>query len=209
VTRGLLNLAHRSSHAEPEPFAGPEEIELELEATSWVFEPGQRIRLSLAGTDWPNIWPPPSAEPIRVSDVSLLLPVVAPAERPVPQFAPPPPREDEDGEPVAWRIERDVLGRETRAVIGHGAAYEGAEGAQVEERYDGVVGVSTDDPARGFAQATARYRIAWPGHEAAAEARLDLHSGASSYVVAVDVVAEADGESIVRRFERVIQRRLQ
>ena len=73
VTRGLLNLAHRSSSTDPEPFAGPAAVELELEATSWVFEPGHRIRLVLAGADWPNIWPPPSAEPIRFDRGSLVL----------------------------------------------------------------------------------------------------------------------------------------
>ena len=73
VTRGLLNLAHRSSSTDPEPFAGPADVELELEATSWVFEPGHRIRLALAGADWPNIWPPPSAEPLRLDRGSLVL----------------------------------------------------------------------------------------------------------------------------------------
>jgi predicted acyl esterase len=210
VTRGFLNLAHRRTHAEPEPFAGPEEVEIELEATSWVFESGQRVRLSLAGADWPNIWPPPSAEPIRVTGVTLVLPTVPPGPaRDAPAFAAPPPREPEDEEPVTWRIERDVLGRETRAVVGHGTAYSGAEGARVEERYDGEIGVSRDDPARGFAQATARYRIAWPEAEAGAEARLDLRSDALAYAVTVEVVSEVDGERIERRFTRQIPRQLQ
>jgi hypothetical protein len=224
VTRGLLNLAHARSSTEPEPFEAPAEFELELEATSWVFEPGHRIRLALAGTDWPNIWPPPSAEPIRIDrgSVRVRLPHVRAGDAPPlrrygdvgarhasPRFAPPPPREPEPDEPVTWRIERDVLARETRAVIGHGTAYEGALGAQVEERYDGEIGVSTEDPGRAWARATARFRIAWPETEAAAEARLDLRSDAKTYHVQVEVDAEAGGERIERRFRRAIPRRLQ
>jgi uncharacterized protein len=34
-----------------------EEVELELDATSWVFPAGHRLRLSLAGADWPNLVP--------------------------------------------------------------------------------------------------------------------------------------------------------
>jgi putative CocE/NonD family hydrolase len=223
VTRGLLNLAHRRSSVDPEPFDGPADVELDLEATSWVFEPGHRIRLALAGADWPNIWPPPSAEPIRVDRASLrlTLPRVRAGHAPrlrdggagardaSPTFAPPPPQDPEPETPVTWRIERDVLSRETRAVIGHGAAYEGELGAQVEERYDGTIGVSTEDPARAWARATARYRIAWPEAEATAEARLDLRSDADTYHVAVEVDAEAAGERIERRFARAIPRRLQ
>src|SRR5262249_34699845 len=56
VVRGLLNLAHREGPATPTGMApgAPTEIELELEACSWTFEEGHRIRLDLAGADWPN-----------------------------------------------------------------------------------------------------------------------------------------------------------
>ena len=56
VTRGFLNLCHRHSSTEPEPLVPGEPITvvLELEATSWIFEPGHTIRLDLAGADWPN-----------------------------------------------------------------------------------------------------------------------------------------------------------
>jgi len=211
VTRGLLNLAHRRSSTDPEPLDGPADVELELEATSWVFEAGHRIRLSLAGADWPNIWPPPSAEPLVVdrSTLVLTLPVVPPGGAGRPEFRPPPAREDEEEPPATWAVERDVLGRETRARIAHGAAYDADHDARVEERYEGVIGVTPHDPARGTARATSEYRIAWPETECSARAELDLRSDAEAYHVAVTVTAEADGERHERRFERVIPRRLQ
>jgi uncharacterized protein len=57
VARGFLNLAQRRSGTDPEPMPPGvvEAVELELDATSWVFPAGHRLRLSLAGTDWPNL----------------------------------------------------------------------------------------------------------------------------------------------------------
>ena len=61
VARGFLNLTQRRSRTDPEPMppGDVETVELELDATSWVFPAGHRLRLSLAGSDWPNLVPPP------------------------------------------------------------------------------------------------------------------------------------------------------
>jgi uncharacterized protein len=227
VTRGLLNLSHRESSTAPEPLevGRPTPVEVELEATSWVFEPGHRIRLSVATADWPNAWPPPHGGTLVLdrTALELSLPVVAGAA-PVstrPEFAPSPGKDAHAAEPAGdqpptvWRIERDVLGRESRAVISHGSDYEGEEGSRVEERYEGVVGVSTVDPGRAWARASCRYVIRWPEAACATEARLDLRSDADAYHVVVDVVAEELGPEDEgfgrreRRFERAIPRRLQ
>jgi predicted acyl esterase len=225
VARGVLNLAHRESSVEPAPLPGrPVRVAVELEATSWVFEPGNRIRLSLAGSDWPNVWPPPRAGELTVdrSSVVLTLPVVdgpAPvAETPV--FAPSPGRDlhaaEDGGEvPVTWRIERDLVAHETRAVTGYGYDYDAPHAARVRERYEGAVGVSTADPGRAWARGTSRYEIRWPEAEVTAEARLDLRSDAHAYHVVVDVLVEERGDGPdslgrrERRFERTIPRDLQ
>jgi len=225
VSRGVLNLAHRRSSTDPEPLepGAPTRVTVELDSTSWVFEAGHRVRLSLAGADWPNTWPPPETGTLEVdrSDLELVLPVVEgpPGIAEAPAFAPSPGKETHGPEPtgeqppVVWRVEHDVLGRERRAVISHGASYDGEAGSRVDERYDGEVGVSTDDPGVAWARATSRYRIAWPESTVATEARLDLRSDASAYHVAIDVVAEEEGAGgigrIERRFERTIPRRLQ
>ena len=225
VTRGLLNLAHRRSSVAPAPLEpeAPEPVELALEATSWVFERGHRIRLSLAGADWPNAWPPPAPGTITVdgSKLALLLPVVqdTPPVAESPSFTrssgdDPHAAATSSGQPpVVWRIERDVLGRATEAVVSHGAVYEGELESRVEERYEGRIGVSTTDPGRAWARASARYVLRWPEADCATEARLDLRSDADAYHVVVDVVAEELAETGIgrreRRFERTIPRRLQ
>jgi predicted acyl esterase len=225
VTRGLLNLAHRDSSFAPVPLepGAPTPLQLELEATSWVFEPGHRIRLSLAGADWPNVWPPPAGGTLAVDggSLSLSLPRLE-GESPfavAPEFAPSAGADAHAAEPsgeqppVVWRVERDVLGREARAVISHGSSYDGELGGKVEERYEGEVGVSTEDPGSAWARATCRYVLRWPEADCATEARLDLHSDADAYHVVVDVIAEELAQTGIgrheRRFERKVSRRLQ
>jgi len=226
ATRGVLNLTHRDGHGTPAPLerGTPTEIELELEATSWIFEPGHRVRLSLAGSDWPNLWPPPSGGVLAVDrgSVELLLPVLDGASVEAPRLAASTgrdahaPETDVDQPPLVWRFEDDVVAHEMRAVTSYGSCYGAEHGARVEELYDGTVGVSTDDPARAWARGSASYRIAWPEATVHTEARLDLRSDADAYHVVIEVTAEeaplpgADTLGrIEQRFERTIPRRLQ
>jgi hypothetical protein len=222
AARGILNLAHRDGHEAPVPLEPgvPVAVEIELEATSWVFEAGHRVRLSLAGADWPNVWPPPAGGTLLVdrASVELTLPVLeGPAVAPPPVLPPSTgkdthtPDGDEE-QPLVWRHELDVIAREARAVTSYGSRYEGEQGARIEERYDGEVGVSTEDPARAWARGVSEYRIAWPEAEVRTEARLDLRSDADSYHVLIELVAEETGGGIgriERRFERTVPRSLQ
>ena len=61
ITWSVLNLSHRNSHTEPEPLTPDEKVKLDIEfdATSWIFHPGHMIKISIASSDFPNIWPSP------------------------------------------------------------------------------------------------------------------------------------------------------
>ena len=95
-------------------------------------------------------------------------------------------------------------------MVSHGSDYDAAEGARVEERYEGTVGVSTKDSGAAWARGASRFVVRWPEADCAAEARLDFRSDADAYHVVVDVVAEelGEGDGVVgigrreRRFER-------
>ena len=116
VTRGILNLTHRASHEHPEllPEGGSVTATIELDATSYVFEPEHTIRLDLAGSDFPSSWPPPFAGTIEIDRAAstLVLPVLD-----GPPILPPPGFEQGAPEPslpeqVRWEIREDVLARE-------------------------------------------------------------------------------------------------
>jgi len=220
VTRGLLNLTHRGSRETPSPLEPGRayRVELELEVTSWVFEPGHGIRLDLAGADWPNAWPPPAPLTLAVdrAGTRLILPTL---EGPGPIAEPPSlprPRDlggrsssPEDG--ILWRIEHDVLGRETRAVFRYGGPSEADEVAPaLEQWYEGAVGVSTEDPGRAWVDASASYELRFPEARVETRAHTRIDSDAAAYHVRIELEAARDGERRwAKRFERRIARRLQ
>ena len=90
VTKGVLNATHRESHSDPSPLVPGEVVELtiDLDATSWLFEPGHRIRLSVSNADFPNAWPSPTLATSRLHlggerPSRLILPVVPEPAEPI------------------------------------------------------------------------------------------------------------------------------
>jgi uncharacterized protein len=240
VTRGLLNLTHRSSSVEPEPLTVGElhDATIELEAAAWRFPPGHTIRLSIAGTDWPNTWVPPAASVLTVDSASLrlqlpvdtsirrddahIVQIPAPAPDLVPHrptsdsVAEHDPSEDDRGPsdddrhlaPV-WRLTRDILGRTTTATTSYGSAGPIEHHGTMREHYDGEVGVSLREPSKAWALATTRYELTWPEVACVAEARLEVRSDETCYDVTIELDVDCDGERFARRtWHERIPRRL-
>ena len=129
VARGMLNLTHRASRDHPSPLAPgePVDVELMLEVTSWTFEPGHRVRLDLAGTDWPNAWSPPAPVTLTIDReaTALELPVMDgphPSERSGPSTSDPRrPGRGRRARPaggVRWSVTHEALTRITSANAG-------------------------------------------------------------------------------------------
>jgi uncharacterized protein len=223
VTRGMLNLAHRESREHPSALTPGEavDIELVLEAMSWTFEPGHRVRLDLAGSDWPNAWSPP--EPVTLSvdraSASLELPVLD-GPTPVderPSLAPPnlgdPDEAGTSGAPhesVRWSVTHEALTRITSANAGSTSENEATETVPaMRSHYDGVVSVSTVDPAPAVARGEAEFEMRWPEATVISRAECTIASDASAYHATIDLVVHEDGEErFRRRWERAIPRDL-
>jgi predicted acyl esterase len=218
VTRGLLNLAHHDSCEDLSPVepGTPVRVTLELEVTSWIFEAGHRIRLDLAGSDWPNAWPPPEPVTLTVerADGFLQLPVLdgepdaaaRPSLRPVERPTTVDRRETSDD--VVWRVEHDVLARETRAAAGMGSD-NAAKGdvPSFADRYEGTVGVSLDDPGRSWARGRGRFEIRYPEATVGSDVETTITSDRDSYTLEIDLrVHENHEERWRRRWERVFPR---
>jgi len=190
VTRGTLNLGCRNGLDHLEPLVPGEvyDVEVELDACAYRFAGGQRMRVSIAGADWPNTAAPPSPVTLTVHGGELELPVWA-GESPyaAPVLAP---GGDsvEDAAGVTWRIERDVLARTTSCVVDHGSTYETAGGGTATEHYQGRVTVDHES----FEQtttATTTFTLAWGDLEVSTKATMDVAIGASSLDVAIDLTA--------------------
>jgi len=226
VARGLLNLAHRDSMAHPQPLVAGTwyDVTVELEAGSWVFPRDHTIRVAISGSDWPNTWMAPTAEPVEIdlAATRLVLPVLhgpSPVnERPVFVDAhgvgrsgpAPAPDDNGDEDETTWRIEHDVLRREINAAVAHGSRGPVDFDGHYEDHYEGRVTTSIVEPWRGAAHATAGVAITWPQAAVTSTARLEIESDATTYRVVIEVDVTCDGEPFAaRRWERTIPRRLQ
>ena len=220
VSRNILNLAHRDSREEPSPLEPGHryEVTLELEAASWTFEAGHRIRLDLAGSDWPNVWSPPEPVTMRIdrSTATLALPVLdgpSPADG-TPAFAPPQressvPNRGSGG--YDWKIEHDVQAAETRAVVANYGDYPVRDDtASFADRYEGVVTVRPDDPGIAAAHGAATFEMRWPEATCGSKVTVDIESDRDSYRVRIDLRVTEDGdERWHRTWDRTIPRDLQ
>jgi putative CocE/NonD family hydrolase len=223
ITRGFLNLTHRGSSTEPTevPFGEWLDLTIDLEATTWHFEPGHEVRLAVSRADWPNAWPAPTVGVIEVDQASIQLdlPIAERPDLPYPRFVDPPGEGDDHGPdldddveqpPVRWWIEHDVLGRRRTARDEHGYRYSGRYGARIVDTFTGATDVSTVDPADAGAEGTYRCEITWPEATVSASTRLSVRSTAEEYQVEIDLDV-TDGDELVarKRWHEVIPRHLQ
>jgi uncharacterized protein len=214
VTRGILNLTHRDSHERPEPVPVGEPITatIELDATSYVFEPGHTIRLDLAGSDFPSSWPPPLAGAVEVDRAgsTLVLPVLdGPPVSPPPVFIPGAP-EASLPERVRWEIREDVLARERTVAIDHGGV-RGLNGlAESSDRYWGKIAVRSHEPGNCRATAGASLELGWGDISVRNESRATLRSDPETWHLTIELeVFEGDERIAERRWERTTPRDLQ
>ncbi len=221
VCKGVLNLTHRESHEAPSPIVPGQTyaISVPLDATSWLFEPGHRIRLSLSGADFPNLWPSPKPYVGTVYvggsiNSRLILPTVGPAASPLPEpkFQPPAPAEstaDVQGERPIWRVTRDhmagtaevYLRTAHRARVGDDVAfYRGSEmNAVASER----------DPAHASVRGLSWVTLSWLDREIDTRARGQIESTGSTFHVTIQLEIAMDGRPYLeKRWSRSIPRQL-
>jgi uncharacterized protein len=214
VTRGILNLTHRASHDRPEalPTGEPVRATIELDATAYEFEPGHRIRLDLAPSDFPSSWPPPRAGTIVVDRAAsaLVLPTLeGPPVAPTPEFAPGA-AEGKASDRVRWEIHEDVLARERAVEIDHGGVRGRVGITETTDRYHGEIRVRWDDPGHCTATAGAELELAWPEATVRAESRTVLRSDPETWHLEIELEVY-DGDELIaeRRWERTTPRDLQ
>jgi predicted acyl esterase len=200
VSRALLNLTHRDSHRAPAALETnhPYKVTVELDATSWVFEPGHRIALHIAGADWPNLWPPPRSHRISIGAAGsvLVLPVVGDGPGAgEPRFRRPPkaPSRESAHPRPSWRIEHDVLAHEKRVSIENIAQTDLETGGRLTEEYVGAATVSVDDPGDARVEGRARFLLEWPEATAGAEVRMTIRSDHDDWDVRLQLHVSDNG----------------
>ncbi|MGZ4441606.1 MAG: CocE/NonD family hydrolase [Nocardioidaceae bacterium] len=203
VSRGTLDLAYRDgvhAPAGPVPLVPGQvyDVLLDLDACAYRFDPGQRLRLSVAGADWPNTVAPPAPVRLTVHGGTLELPTYAGGRQPAPAFRPGHPSSAEDPEGVTWSVSRDVLRRTTTCTVGSVTTYEVPYDGEATESYAGEVTVDH----RTFEQtahADCTLRVSGPVVEAVVRSTMEVVVSGAGYDVRIDVAASADGRPVAHR----------
>jgi len=200
VTRGILNATRRHGMDKPAPLPPGEitRIEFHLEATAWKFTTGNRIRVSITGSDFPNVWPTPFEGDITVHwgpdfPSQIALPVWDGGETPAFEF------QESISQPRAtgvgsapWQVIHDVLEDQYRFRMG-------------EREF----GVSQRDPAVAWANAKNSGTVSWAGCEILSEATGSLTSNKQTLMMNLSLSVYLNGDPYFQKqWSRLVKREL-
>jgi putative CocE/NonD family hydrolase len=175
ITTGWLKGTHRLSHQEPERLSSGEMLEyrVALWATSYRVAAGHRLRVSVACSDFPRIWPTVTNPLIRLSSGGstpscVRIPVVPAAKIPGPALPVPDPDVrrtplEIEATPI-WTIDYD-LGSDTLAVTTgvHSAISTPSRDGRFEIDRRGRASVPRERPDAAKVEGHARITLHTPG----------------------------------------------
>jgi putative CocE/NonD family hydrolase len=221
VTKGILNLTHRESHERPAPVSPNQiyHVAITFDATSWLFEPGHAIRLSVAGADFPNSWPSPKPHTAIIHyggqhAAQLFLPVVGPQEPalPTPHLQPPTPFEpvvQTYSERPKWQVSRDHMNNTMAVYMRTGGRTRLSDSAEIEQQREVTATVSERDPAQATVRGLSRTTLYWPNRVIDTQARGQIESTMSHFHVTIQLHITMDGiPHFNKRWVRTIPRHL-
>ncbi len=221
VSAGILNLTHRRSDTEPEPLVPGElvEVRVPLRHAGYRFEPGHRIRVSVASSAWPVIWPSPypatfslhrgSATPSRI-ELPVIPPAGGPGDRPVPAFKTTPPDLRDVGgggssDRPSWTIEEDVIAGTVTVTIHDGGEDILEDGRRLYAAETLRLTASDRDPAVATLDADVVYRWGETGHSIEIRAHSLQASDVAAFDVSLELTVDLDGD---RFFDRSWRERI-
>jgi uncharacterized protein len=205
VSKGVLNATHRASHEAPSPIVPGQiyELTIPIDATSWIFEPGHRIRLTIANADFPNTWPSPKLATTQVfygpdRRSRLTLPVVGSDQRglPAPELEVPPPSDPSPSLPLAprqWRITRDPVTGSAELTIGSESKTRLDEWHVLESSSTATATVSERDPAHASMSGQQMVRYRWPVGVIELRSRATIASNTTTFHVTINADISIDG----------------
>ncbi|MEI2810933.1 MAG: CocE/NonD family hydrolase [Nocardioides sp.] len=203
IARATRDLRFRDSvHGQAQPLVPGEvyDVTLELDATAYQLLPGHRLRLSVAGSDWPNTIAPPAPVTLTVLEGELTWPgLVEPQDGfPVPELPPGDATTSESAVGRAWQITDDVIAKHTLARTLSESTYETPYGGRSTERYEGLVGVDRVT-FRQWAEATTSFELGWPEAVVEVVSTVRIEVEATGYHVRIETTAARDGIEVSRR----------
>ena len=225
VSAGVLNLTHRHSSVDPSPLVPGrvETVRVPLRTAGYRFLPGHRIRISVASSYWPVLWPSPFPAQFELhrgpaTPSRLVLPVIPPAggpgDQPLPDFKTTPADvpgiggPGEDDTPI-WHVAEDVLAGTTTVTIHDGGGWHLADGRYLYAAETLTMTASDRDPGTASMHADVVYRWHEVANRIEIRARSTQTSSATDFDLTVVLEVDLDGERFFeRRWEEWIPRHL-
>lgn len=229
VTMGILNLTHRESHAAPAPMV-PEaltSVTVPLRAAGYRFEAGHRIRISIASSCWPVIWPSPEPGWITVHHgpsggtaggarrgSRLDLPLAPHADdAAVPPFRTAASELEAVGggseDEARWTVSDDVLTGSVTVSSHDGGETVLDDGTRLYTAESHDMRAADSDPARASMSSRVRYVLNRDGHRIEVDVDGRTVSDATSFGLDIQLLVRLDGATFFeRRTERSIPRNL-
>jgi putative CocE/NonD family hydrolase len=174
ITTGWLRGSHRESHENPEPLRAGESIDLRIPlwATAYRVAAGHRLRLTIACSDFPRVWPTPTNPRLRVAtggshNAALHLPVVPDGgvEGPTPVTVDPAANRSPLVHEFApsWNIERDPVSGAMSVVFGDRRVVT-TRGRDGKFAFDHTVraAVAVDEPHGAVLEGSATFELEMP-----------------------------------------------
>jgi len=190
-----------------------------MRSTAYRFLPGHRIRLSVASSYWPVIWPSPFSAEYGLhlggeADSRLVLPTIGGESVPVPPFKTTPAGLRSIGssteEPPTWRVTDDVIAGTvtvTSSEFGEVVLPDGMSSLYTGERLE--MTASDDDPAHARMHNEVIYRLRDHGSEVLIEASGTIRSTDADFHMNVGLKVTLDGAPFFERgWLETIPRRL-
>jgi len=220
VSKGYLNATRRNSFERPEPLTPGEiyELHIPLKATSWVFEKGHRIRVSIQSGDWWNLWPTPKKAVNniyrnRIEQSRITLPLISPSKEdlPKPVFLPPIPLEkitDVQQTPSDYLVVRDYF-KKTTSVISNSSISVKVPGLNSFVSRKGDMKVTASDANPESVSLRARSRLSFPHSDNRIDvtSMVSLKSTTDHYHVIINLDVNLDNKQYFQKnWTRTIER---
>ena len=224
LSRGVLNLTHRSSHEHPEPVTPGERmtVRVDLKVIGQAVPAGHRLRLSVSPGYWPWMWPSP--EPVELTlhtggESRLELPVRPPG---VHEAQPPAFAEPETGEPLPVEAIPGVFREgiqgwhdvatarsEVRVFRDNPAERVLESGIEIEHLMDDTYSIVAGDPLSARAQCRSTTSVGRADWRTRVECDSTMTATAEAFLVTTRVEAYEGETRVFARFaERSIPRDL-
>jgi hypothetical protein len=208
ICRGNRNLVFPEDLSSPVPIVPGEQrvARFPLLASSAVIEPGWSLRLSLAGADFPVVWPPGERFALTIDPARsrLILPTVPP--RPAssilewPESEPPPePNVIDEGEEREWSLSRDGETTTFHRRIGGTEVQPDRDDLVYRSSQEWTVEVEDDDPATTRVWSVNEIHFDRPGWSVATKGTLEMSGTSEAMRLHIDLEAFHDGEMIWQR----------